>query len=488
MKFARFIFIAALFVFALGASAQEATQESTPETTSMGTSLSYDVPVSGTIDDSNPTQIWPLETASADRIRVLVERTDGNLIPDVNILDTNGQPLSQSYGPDRTGAVAVIDNFTLPAGGSFQIQVGRYGGETATTTGDYTLTVIPLATAEDNPNNIVPLGEVTVGTPLQGEITNTQWINRYTFNTSASDVLRITAERVSGTLFPEVELLDSNGAPIRTGYMDETGEKAILDVALTNPGQFTVVVRRARGFTGETTGVYQLTVDLLGAGIGSPVLQAAPQPIQYDTPVTGSLVDGRWYEDWQLTAQAGDTISVTIERGDAGNLIPDVILLGGSGQELRRAYTDGTGARATLDRYQLEVPGTYTIRATRERDINGFTEGAYTLTVTLKGAGDGTPALNEVVGTVENGTAVEGELTDTQWANVWTYTAQAEEVSDIVVNRTEGTLIPRIMIQDVNGQNLREAYPEDTGDVAVNIELWCFGSMGRMAIPAGRTV
>lgn len=471
MKLARLIFIAALFLAVFMASAQETA----------GESLAYDVPVEGAVDQANPTQTWTLQTATADRISVVAERTDGNLIPDLYILDTNDQILSQSYGSDRTGARAFIEYFDLPAGGTYQIQVGRYGGEAATTSGGYSLTVIPLATAADNPNNTVPLGEVTIGTPLQGEITNTQWANQYTFNAAASDVIRITAERVSGTLFPEVELLDSNGAAIRTGYVDNYGEKAELDVALTSPGQYTVVVRRTRGFDGQTTGVYQLNIDLLGAGLGSPVLEAAPQPIQYDTPVTGQLVDGRWYEDWQLTTQAGDTITVTIERGAEGNLIPDVMLLGGSGQELRRAYVDGTGAKATIERYRLEVPGTYTVRALRDRDINGLTEGAYTLTVTLNGAGEGSPSLSEGVGTLENGTAGEGELTDAKWVNVWTYTAQADEVADIIVNRTDGTLIPQLMIQDINGQSLRTAYPEDTGDVVV-IRGFSFPAAGEYRI------
>lgn len=443
-----------------------AAQDATTEPTSGVTTLSYGVPVTGTIDNAAFTETWTLQTASADRISVVVERTDGNLIPDVSILDTNDQPINQSYGADRSQALARIDNYTLPAAGTYQVQVGRDAGEAGLTEGAYTLTIIPLATAEDNPNNIVPLGEIAYGEPVQGEITATQWINRYTLNAPAPDTIRITADRVSGTLFPEVEIQDVNGASIRTGYTDSEGDQSTVDVTLPNPGQYTIIVRRDRGFTGETTGVYQLIVDLLGAGVGSPVLAAPLETITYDTPVTGELVDGRWYQDWQLTTQAGDTLSISIERTE-GNLQPEVVLLGGSGQELRRGYVDGTNAQTTLDRYQLDVPGTYTVRAQRAREQAGTSEGSYSMTVTLIGTGAGSPALTAESGTVENGTPVDGELTNVNWLNTWAYTAAADERVDIVVTRTDGTLIPRVAIQDANGQNLREAYPEVTGDVVI---------------------
>jgi hypothetical protein len=475
MKLVRLIVIIGLLMLTVVVSAQDATPETTAETTPEATSentttsdttLSYGVPVAGAISGSSVSQTWTLQTASADRITIVVERTDGNLIPDVNILDSNSQPIAQSYGPDRSQAIARIDDVRLPAASTYQVQVTRQGGETGLTEGAYTLTIIPLGTAEDNPNNIVPLGEVMYDSPIQGEITATQWVNRYTLNALGADVIRVTAERVSGTLFPEVEVLDVNGASIRIGYTDNEGDAATVDAPLPNAGQYTVIVRRSQGFTGDTAGVYQLTVELLGAGEGSSVLQAPIETIAYDTPLEGQLVDGRWYQDWQLVTQAGDTITITVERGE-GNLQPEVAFLGGSGQELRRGYADGTYATATIDRYRLDVPGTYTIRVLRSRDINGTTEGTYTLTVTLDGSGEGSPVLSTSSGTLAMGTPGEGEITNINWLNAWAYTAQDGERVDIVVNRSGGTLIPRVAIQDANGQTLREAYPEETGDVAI---------------------
>src|SRR5690606_21947221 len=86
----------------------EATAEATAEPTPQSTTLSYGTPVSGEITDANFTNDWTLRTASADRIRVQVTRTDGNLVPEVVVLDASGNVIADSYGADYTFAAAEI--------------------------------------------------------------------------------------------------------------------------------------------------------------------------------------------------------------------------------------------------------------------------------------------------------------------------------------------------------------------------------------------
>src|SRR5690606_29720599 len=130
--------------------------------------------------------------------------------------------------------------------------------------------------------------------------------------------------------------------------------------------------------------------------------------------------------DWILNAQAGDVITIVQQRpldaaSGTGNLRPEVALLGGSEQELRRGYTDNTGATATIERYKLDAPGQYIVRASRERQQGGPTSGSYVLTVMLNGSGPGSPNLSGSTGTVETGATVEGEVTDAQWMNSWEF-------------------------------------------------------------------
>jgi hypothetical protein len=64
------------------------------------------------------------------------------------------------------------------------------------------------------------------------------------------------------------------------------------------------------------------------------------------------------------------------------------------------------------------------------------------------------------------GVPVDGEITNVHWANAWDFNADAEQRVDIHVVRTGGTLVPRIDIQDANGQSLYAAYPNQTRDSA----------------------
>src|SRR3954467_1924093 len=90
--------------------AQDGTPESTAvptaEATTEITPLSYGTPVTGSISDTTVQDAWPLSIASGDRVQGTGGRTGGSLIPDVQILDSTGTAVAQSYGADRTYATA----------------------------------------------------------------------------------------------------------------------------------------------------------------------------------------------------------------------------------------------------------------------------------------------------------------------------------------------------------------------------------------------
>jgi hypothetical protein len=453
--------------------AQEATPEATLEATSEAVTetaigeLSYNSPVIGRISNATFTQSWPLLTASADRIRVVAERVDGNLIPSVSILDEIGNVLSDSYGADETYALSTVNDFTLPAGGSYQIQVTRADGASGVTEGAYRLMVIPLATALDNINNTTVIGPVQYDTPLAGEITPTHWYQRYSLEAPATDFIRIEVQRTSDTLSPQIELLDANGTVVNTGYTDPDKDSAALDYIIPNAGQYFVVVTRERGISGETVGNYELNVILRGSGEGNPNLQGTAGTVELDTPLTGEITDAVWYQDWTLNAETADAFDIEVVRAGSGNLIPMVLLLGGSGQEITRGYPEYTSERALLNRFILPSPGTYTVRVTRNNEQRGETTGTYILNVNLLGSGEGSAALEGTTGAVATGETVQGEVTNARWADSWSYTGTAGERIQIVVNRTGGTLVPYVEIRDTNGQTLSSGYADYSRDFAI---------------------
>ena len=373
-------------------------QDQTP-TTEAPPVLGYGSPVTGSIDNSNPRNAWPLEISSLDRISIRVERSGGNLLPDLILRDPNGDQVAQSYGTDNTGAAAEIDNVTLTRTGTYQVLVQRVDFETGLTSGEYSLAVTLLASGEDSQANSTPIGPLEYNTYIEDRITAEHWLHQYTFTASGADHIQVTGTRNAGTLMPEVEVRDRDGNSLNTGYDNNTGDSASLTYDLPQAGQYTVIMTRARRFDGMTTGTYRLKLDLLGAGEGSPALDQIAGSIEYDKPLVGQLVDGQWYQDWTLTVDAGDVITITDARpldaaAGAGNLRPEVVLLGGSDQELRHGYVDDSGAMAIIDHYQLEAPGEYILRAMREGQKDGPTSGSYVLTVTLNGSGPGSPGTH----------------------------------------------------------------------------------------------
>lgn len=438
-------------------------QDATPETDK---TLTYSVEAAGEITNSTFSEEWTLETASADRIMVQVERTSGNLLPDISILDATDQQIAQSGGPDRTGAAAKIENYTLPGAGTYKVLVQRVNGGTGVTTGGYRLLVTPRATAEDNPNNIISLGDILAGTTVNGELTGTQWYQRYTYTAAGADIIRVTAKRTGGTLYPEVEILDANGSSLQTGYADYSNSDIaqINYFELPQAGDYTIAMTRASRFNGETAGTYQLDLTLLGAGESNPMLTQISGEVAYDSELMGTI-GAQWYQDWTLTASAADTLSLVVER-TSGNLQPEVILLGGSGQEVTRGYTGNTGDTATIDHYSLSGPGNYTVRVSRAQGKRGYSTGGYKLVVKLEGTGKDSKALAESSGSIENSQEQSGTITNQRWANTWTYQGTKDQVIDIVVTRNSGTLIPYVDIRDSNGQVLRTGYYGDSRDSA----------------------
>ncbi len=446
--------------------AQDATAEATAEATSapVDLNLTYSVAASGEISNSTVSQTWTLTTASADRLMVRVERTSGNLLPDVSILDATDRQLATSYGSNQTGAAAQIDNYTLPGAGTYKILVQRVDGGTGVTQGQYNITVTPRATADDNPNNTVSLGEIVAGAPINGELTGTQWYQRYSFNAAGEDVIRVTGKRTGGTLFPEVEILDSNGTSINVGYTDySNGDIAqINSFALPQAGTYTIVMTRAQRFNGETAGTYELNVTLLGAGESNPLLATPKGDVKYDTALTGDI-GAQWYQDWKLTTTAGDVLTIEATR-TSSNLQPEVILLGGSGQEVTHGYTSNTGDGAVINRYTLSGPGNYVVRVSRAQGKTGYSAGGYNLTVTLVGSGEDSPKLKESNGAIENTQTQTGTITGEKWSNTWTYQGTKGQVINITVARTSDTLNPHVDIQDSNGQVLTSGYPNPSRD------------------------
>jgi hypothetical protein len=215
--------------------------------------------VTGTLTNEKWMDVWTLETQSKDRLQLTATRTDGNLIPIVYLFGANNQEINRGYNTETTDTAQV--EVTLPGPGKYEVRVGRAENEGGLTSGKYELAVTVLGLGDDNPAFKTLAGEVKVGTPVKGTLTNAKWQDSWTFNYQGTEPVTITVERTSGTISPQIRLLGANQQEVTSAYPDYSYATAVLNqIRLPGPGQYTIVVLRYSQAGGQTAGGYQLSV------------------------------------------------------------------------------------------------------------------------------------------------------------------------------------------------------------------------------------
>ena len=85
---------------------------------------------------------FQLNLQSTSSIAITVNRQDGNLIPELHVLDVTGKELAFAEH-DSTFAAATIKSFSPPAAGTYYIVVSRLNNHAGDSAGSFTLLVSP---------------------------------------------------------------------------------------------------------------------------------------------------------------------------------------------------------------------------------------------------------------------------------------------------------------------------------------------------------
>ncbi len=221
--------------------------------------IKLDSTMNGELTNAKWADIWTLDAQSKDHLLLTATRTDGNLTPEIFLFGANNQEIQRARA-DESYAAAQLD-VQLPGPGKYTVRVQRQDGSTAFSTGKYELAVTVLGTGEDNPSFKTSAGEVKIGTPTKGALTNAKWQDSYTVNFQSKDPVTITVKRTSGTLIPAIRVLGANQQEVYSARADDTYAQAeIKNFTVPGPGQYTIVVSRIDNTTGETSGGYELTI------------------------------------------------------------------------------------------------------------------------------------------------------------------------------------------------------------------------------------
>lgn len=358
--------------------AYELRMDSLGATTSDGSSLSLGTSIVGEITNQQPEVIYTFQAMRGQVINIYMKRTSGNLDPLIDLFNASGGYLiSGDDDPNSYGSLnAAILNYMIPTDGSYIIRATRWGYDTGTSSGSFLieLTEIPPETLGTRPANarFVAYGD-TVTAQIDSDIS----IRFFQFDAARGDVISAVTSRTDGNISPQVSLLYLDLRPISVGSTGAGQEESRISATIPENGRYLLAVSRFRGEEGTSEGEFSLT--LIGRqGIGG----VDALEIVYEAQVTGIIDNSRPSETYIFLGQAGDVVTITMQRLD-GNLDCLLTLQDETGKQL--VFNDdieqGVVQDSRIARFRLPEDGLYRIEASRFDRIAGTSSGAYSLTL-----------------------------------------------------------------------------------------------------------
>jgi hypothetical protein len=319
-------------------------------------------------------------------------------------------------------------------------------------------TPTPTETAVVTPV-VIPEVALSYGDVTTGTITNEVYEYRYTFEAQKGDVITISMvalQRVQG-LDGYLTLLAPNGAQlvVNDDFNSLQGyDPAIANYEIPADGVYTIIASRFNGVAGTTFGDFELTLTRNEATVITPEPTFTVIPLAYGDRAEGDITDDAFYVAYQFVGQAGDVIGIQI-NALSGTLDPQVVLFAPNGTELAMNDDDplGNGFNAYLRDFILPEAGVYTIWATRFNRQVGTSVGRYELLLQRGGgARVDTPITNS--GSLAIDEVITGEITNQNFARLYTFTGTQGDVITITMRADVGDLDPYLIFIDPDGRQI----------------------------------
>jgi hypothetical protein len=215
--------------------------------------------VTGELTDDRYEQFYRFEGQRGAEITLTMTRTSNDDLDPLLVL-TNAALQELASNDDSFGTQnATIENFTLPADGTYYIIAARYQREDGTTDGPYTLEL----ESADGTFSGVPASTTRLqyGGTVSGVINDATPQALYTFEGSIGETVTVTMTRVDGNLDPRVSILDGELRELASDD-DSGGDRNAWIERYTLPATGVYYLQASR-FSGEglpTSGGYVLIV------------------------------------------------------------------------------------------------------------------------------------------------------------------------------------------------------------------------------------
>ncbi len=409
-----------------------------PPVTALDT-LQYGANVVGLVANDRPADVHLFNGRQGDHVSAKVTREPGSQLATVLELRTlQGDTLirSDALGQDN----AVIDDFVLPATGTYRLVTTRYLGVQGITTGRFTLALNGTTPPVSIRGKLIPgqsgIGRLDDATPA----------DHWTFDGKAGEVISITSKATSGDLDTFLTLQTPEGSVLATND-DFDGTNAVLSgITLPVDGLYSVTLSRVGEGSRGSSGNYDLRADdLYTLGVAK---NSAPQAlISYGQRVVGTLDPAHTETRWTFAGNQGDVISVQIAH-PTDDAPPMLALQDPTGAALASGQL-GVG-QTTIDHYRLPARGFFDVVVKRPLDARKAYS-PYALTLILDSSASSATAQS---GTLQPNGVVIGSLASGQSASLWLFSGSAGQTFSLELLTLTGNLTPSVLLVDPGGQAL----------------------------------
>ena len=302
---------------------------------------------------------------------------------------------------------------------------------------------LPLAAQEDT--------GLDYGAAFSGRLDNTNPRQVYYFDGLRGEVISIGLRVTDGNLDPVLTVLDNRGRLVTT--MDDYGGNKVPSIpALTLPqtDRYYVVVGRFGYALGNTTGGFEVTIERVS------VSSASGSQLRYGDNIINRISDMEPQLYYTFQAQAGDILTIGMRRV-SGDLDPYLqVVQARSGNAFVIADNDDNvnspaSFDALIEGLVIEEDDTYVIIASRYGQSSGTSSGNFLLTLDT-GANSGLGNSSLAPFPLQIGTPVEGTLTNSQYERFYRFTAQANDLISVQLERLGGGLDPFVILADADLQ------------------------------------
>jgi hypothetical protein len=214
--------------------------------------------IEGELSDDLPAQFYRFEARQNDVVSIRMGRLSNDLDTFIVITDAAlNELIFDDDGGD--GQNSRIDDYLIPADGTYYLIATRFEREVGLTSGRYELTLQDDGNAFDD----LPPGvrRLIVPSTVTGTIDAVTPDVLYAFWGNAGDLVSVSMNRTTGDLDPLVSVLNSGQATLISD--DDSGgtQNALID-DYTLPGTGVYLVRASSLGEAQTSGDYSLTVFL----------------------------------------------------------------------------------------------------------------------------------------------------------------------------------------------------------------------------------